>query len=246
MPRHPHYDPHVPIYFQIENLLRKRIQVEGTPGMALPSELELAREFRVTRSTIRRALANLEEQKVIVRRKGSGTFVSDDPLEIHVKKLTGFIDDLMSHGLKTHAKVIERRATLATPAVAERLELKVGDPVLYVSRVRYVNDVPLVLTRGHLTWDVGARVLTENLEAIPIVHLLTKKYRISIPEAEQTVEAGLADPEVANLLEVPVASPILEVERVYYARRRRPKYYVQSFYRADRYKLTVTLRRRTM
>lgn len=245
MPRHRHYDRHIPVYFQIETLLRTRIQAEGKPGAPLPSELELAREFRVARSTIRRALAGLEEQKIIVRHQGSGTFVSDEPLDIHVKKLTGFIDDLMSHGLKTRAKVLERRVTTAAEAIAQRLNIKIGDPILYVSRVRYVDEVPLVRTKGYLSWELGSRVMEENLEVIPIIHLITKKYRIPIPEAEQTVEAGLADPETAGHLEVPVGSPILEVERVYYSHKRQPKYYVRSQYRADRYKFTVTLQRRS-
>lgn len=242
--RHPLYEKGVPVYFQIESILRNRIQAGGRPGAALPSEAELATEFRVTRSTIRRALGSLEADRIIVRRKGSGTFVSDEPMDVQVKKLTGFIDDLMAHGVKTRAKVLECRTAVATPAIVERLGVRLGDPVLYVSRIRFVDERPLALTRGYLAWDVGQRVMTENLEVIPIIHLITKKYRIAIVEAEQTVEAILADPETAGHLEVPVGSPLLDVERVYYGRRHQPRYYARSVFRADRYKFTVALRRR--
>lgn len=243
-PRHRHYDPGVPVYFQIENLLRRRLETEWTPGARLPSEAQLAAEFRVTRSTMRRALAGLEGQKVIVRRKGSGTFVSSEPLDVQVSKLTGFIDDLMSHGLKTRAKVLECRATIASTGVAQLLALPPGEPVLYVSRLRYVEDKPLIVTEGYLPWDLGEKVMTEDLEQVPIIHLITKKYRIAIPAAEQTVEAVLAEPETAGHLEIAIGSPVLRVERTYYGRGRKPKYYSRSLYRADRYKFTVTLKRR--
>lgn len=241
--RHRHYDPHVPVYFQIETLLRNKIQ-ENPPGWKLPSETALAGEFRVSRSTMRRALANLAAQKVITRRKGSGTYVSDEPLDVQVKKLTGFIDDLMSYGLKTHVKILECRMVPAAAAIAERLALGTGNPVLQVSRVRYVDDVPLVVTNGYLPWAIGERLLQENLGVLSIIHLVTKKFRIHIAEAEQTVEATLADPETAGYLNVPVGSPLLEVDRVYYSNRREPKYYSRSRYPADRYKFTVSLKRR--
>jgi GntR family transcriptional regulator len=241
--RHRHYDPHVPVYFQIETLLRDKIQ-ENARGWKLPSESALARDFHVSRSTMRRALANLAAQKAITRKKGSGTYVSDEPLDVQVKKLTGFIDDLMSFGLRTHAKVLECRMVPAAAPIAKSLAVRIGDPVLNVCRVRYVEDVPLAVTSGYLPWAIGERFLHENLETLSVIHLLTKKFRISISEAEQTVEATLADPETAGHLNVLVGSPLLEVDRVYFSRRREPKYYSRSRYRADRYKFTVSLKRR--
>jgi GntR family transcriptional regulator len=232
------------VYFQIETLLRTRIQ-QSEPGWKLPSETSLAAEFRVSRSTMRRALANLAAQKAIMRKKGSGTYISDEPLDVQVKKLTGFMDDLMSYGLKTHAKILECRMIAAPAAIAERLALTPGDPMLQVSRARYVENVPLVVTDGYLPWAIGERVARESLEVISIIHLITKKFRIPIVEADQTVEAGLADPETAGHLNVPVGSPVLEVARVYYSSRRQPRYYSRSLYRADRYKFTVNLKRRT-
>jgi GntR family transcriptional regulator len=242
--RHPLYEPGVPVYFQIENILRGRIWTDGKPGAALPSEAELAAEFRVTRATIRRALGNLEADRMIVRRKGSGSFVSDESMGVRVKKLTGVIDDFIVHGVKARAKVLECRTAVATPAIVERLGVRLGDPVLYVSRIRVVDDRPLAVIHGYLPWDIGQRVMTEDLSTIPITHLITKKYRIAIPEAENTVEAILADPETAGHLEVPVGSPLLDVEGVYYDRRRKPRYYTRSIFRADRYKFTVSLRQR--
>jgi GntR family transcriptional regulator len=242
--KHPRYEKGVPVYFQIESILRHRIQAAGQKGALLPSEAELAAEFHVARSTLRRALAGLEEQRVIVRRKGRGTYVSDESLDVQVKKLTGFIDDLMAHGFKTHAKVLECRAAVATSIVADRLGLRTGEPVLDVARIRFVDDRPLAVTRGYLPWDLGRRVMTEPLEQMPILHILTKRYRIPILEAEQTVEAVLAEPESAGHLEVVVGSPLLDVQRVYYGLRRVPKYYARSLFRADRYRFTVSLKRR--
>ncbi len=238
------YDPSVPLAFQVEMLLRRRCEEEWKPGGRLPSELDLCREYRVSRSTTRRALAALESDHVVRREKGRGTFVSSDPLAVQVKKLTGSIADFITHGVATHAKVLSARPTLVTKGVGRMLGVADGEVVARVLRVRYVDGRPLAYVDGYLPWDLGSRILKEDLERLSILHILTKKYRLHVPEAEQTVEAVLANPEIAEHLDIRAGSPVLKIERLFFAPKRRAVYYTHSFYRADRYKFSVTLNSR--
>jgi GntR family transcriptional regulator len=238
------YDRSVPLHFQVEMLLRRRCEEQLRPGHRLPSEPVLCREYQVSRSTLRRALDALQTDRVIRRERGRGTFVSDEPLGVQVRKLTGSLSNLVTHGLATHAKVHVAKPVLAGRRVAQILQVREGSVVAHVARVRYVDQRPLAYTKGYLPLDPGARVLEEDLERRSILHILTNKYRMPVPEAEQTVEAIVADPELAEHLGIRAGAPVLKIERVFFTRKRRPVYYTDSCYRADRYKFGVVLNRR--
>ncbi|MHB8731029.1 MAG: GntR family transcriptional regulator [bacterium] len=244
MRRNPRYDQSVPVHFQVEMLLRRRCGEEWAPGTRVPSESALCGEYHVARSTLRRALRMLESDKVIRREKGRGTFVSSEPLAVQVKKLTGSIQDFITHGIDTHANVYIAKAVLANQRVARVLGIRESDVVAQVARVRYVGGRPLADVNGYLPWDVGTHVLKDDLKHLSILHLLTRKYRMPVSEAEQTVEAVLADPYVAKKLEIPAGSPVLKIERVFFTRKRRAVYYTDTHYRADRYKFSVLLNHR--
>ncbi len=212
------------------------------PGQAFPSESALLREFQVSRVTVRRALADLESDGLIRRIKGKGAFVGPKTGKT-IPKLTGLIDDLMTWKRNTRAKVLERAPIKATAEVAGNLGLQEDDVIIRIKRVRYVDDAPLAYIIAHFPNRVGLLILDEDLEHTPIVTLLSTKYGIPIVEARQSMRASLADGELASLLELPVGSPVLQIERIYYAKDGTPVDFVRSFYRGDRYQFTVTLRR---
>ena len=211
------------------------------PDQPFPSESALLREFGVSRVTIRRALAALEADGLIRRVKGKGTFVGSKPAKI-TPKLTGFTEELLAWKHNTRAKLLELVPVKATRDVATSLGVAEGDIVIRIKRIRYVDQTPLAYIVAHLAKKIGPLVLGDDLERTPIVTLLSK-YGIPIVEARQTIEATLADGEMASLLDVKVGAPLLQIVRVYYTDKGDPVDYVRSFYRSDRYQFTVTLKR---
>ena len=239
------YEGPLPLYFQVENVLRRRISEDMEVGQAFPSESALLKEFHVSRVTIRRALADLASDGLIRRIKGKGAFVGPKPAK-QIPKLTGLINDLMTWKRNAMAKVLERAPVKATSEVAAKLGLEPDEIVVRIKRVRYVDDAPLAYVVAHFPRRIGLLVLDEDLDRTPIVTLLSSKHGIPILEARQSIQASLADAELAALLEVPVGSPILQIERVYYTKDGKPVNFVRSSYRADRYHFTATMRRGTL
>ena len=231
-----------PKHFQIQSILRDRILRAQDGGTKLPAETALAREFGVSRVTVRQALAALERERLIRREKGRGTFVAQRVTRPTPKpKLTGFMEDLIAAGAPTRVKLLRRVVVPATREVAAQLRVQPGEKVLHVERLRYVEERPLSYLHSYLPLDIAQKLSAEDLEAAPIITLLHQRHRVPIVEAEQVIEAAVADVQAAELLEVPVGAPLLQIERSYMSRKGRPIYYVHSFYRADRYRYTVKL-----
>lgn len=234
------YHPY-PKYFLIHRLLRNRIQQDLRPGDRLPPEPNLSREFRVSRETLRQALALLEQEGFIERTKGRGTVVVQAARTTRAEKLTGFIEDLIALGVKTSAKVLSTGIISPPSEVAEKLGLPQGLQVVSIKRVRYVEDVPLAYHTFFFPLAIGARLLEEDLERCTILSVLRDKYGLPLVEKEQVIEAALADVEVAGDLQVEVGAPLLMLERFFVGAEQRPVGYFRSYYRADRYRYTVKL-----
>mgnify|MGYP001132239742 CR=1 FL=1 len=231
-----------PKYLQIADILKTRILTQMQPGDRLPPEINLATDFGVSRETIRQALEPLEEEGLISRTRGRGSFVTRRPGVRPVAKLTGMVEDFMALGLKTHAKLLQKEIVRADAEVADALKLEHGTLIVRIDRLRFLDGKPLVYHVAFLPADVGARVLQEPLERTSIVSVLANKLRYVSEEDRQIVEAETADVKLAEHLEIPIGSPILLMRRVYITEGERPIGYFKSYYRADRYAYTVKLR----
>jgi GntR family transcriptional regulator len=143
------------------------------------------------------------------------------------------------------AEIVEKvRWAQATPEVARQLRVIPGDVVVVIKRIGYSGGQPLAWIINYLPYDIGVKVYDDDqdLERNPMVALLQEKYGIPLTRAVQTIEAVLAEAEIAERLGIPVGTPVLQAERVYFSTRGQPVQFTRSWYRADRYKYTVTLR----
>ena len=130
----------------------------------------------------------------------------------------------------------------ASPPRAARLEIATGAPVLRVTRVRYVDDEPIAIERLDLPAALVPGLAPADMEAGNFYRLLRERFGITVAEAEQTMEPAVTNPEQAELLDVPVYAPILQVERVTRDTGGRIVELTRSVYRGDRYRITSKLR----
>ncbi|MEQ9811940.1 MAG: GntR family transcriptional regulator [Azospirillaceae bacterium] len=212
----------------------------------MPSENELARSFKVSRITVRRALEKLEREGMIRRRRGLGTFPiqrAARPAELRTS-ITGLLENLLAMGLSTEVQLIDFRYVGASEDVAAKLALPMGSTVQKAVRVRKIKGQPM----SHLTtWipeDIGRKYAPDDLAAEPLLVLL-ENVGIKVSSADQTITARLADATVAGLLDVPVGSPLLAVKRVVFDQDDRPVEYIQALYRPDVYEYRLTMSRKT-
>jgi GntR family transcriptional regulator len=237
----------LPRYQRIRHIIRHQIlSGELSPGDRLPSEIELARQYRVSRITSSQALSALASEGLVVRQQGKGTFVSPRSGQPRrVAKITGFLEDVVRHASNVSTRLIAFEEIGAPPEVAELLGLRGGAPVRLATRVRLIESQPLTFARNYIRPEWAGYLDASGLESgLTVLELLEKRARLTIDTARQTIQATTADPIAAEMLQVAAGSPLLDMRRLDLSGRYGPIEYVVGYYRADRYMYSVDLIRR--
>lgn len=237
-------DKAIPLYYQLETILRKKITSgDYSPEISLPSEDALAKKYKVSRITVRQALSSLEKDGLVIRQRGRGTFVSGKADLLELPRFTGSIEDLVLMGKRTETRVIE--SAWIDPPDNIRVRLKVKDEkVLRLEKVRNIEGVPFSHVFNYLPPKIGKKVPMDLVKSKPMLMILEDDLGVRATEADQTVEATIADAEVASLLEIRAGDPLLKAERTVYDVKGNPVEYVSVMYRADKYAFTMKLKRK--
>ncbi len=227
----------IPLYYQVMRDLKEQI-VSGklTSGQQLPSEAQLTQRFHVSRVVVRQALQILDEQGLISRVRGKGTYVSPRVAEDATPRISGSLEDLIHMGPEVSIKVVEFRLVKADGNLADIFACDATTDLFHVQRVRLVHDKPLAVLVNHVPYDVGARIPLSDLSREPLIVLIEKRAGRSIEWASQVFEAVAADEHMAGLLEVDVLTPLLKLTLTAYAVDGGVVDLGEVYYRSDRYK----------
>lgn len=239
-------DPYafVPKYYQLFTILRNIIEDgEIQPLQPIPSERELEEKYNVSRTTIRQAISLLTNQGFVFREHGRGTFVAPPKLQNSLHELTSFTQDMQARGLVPGQKVLE--LSYIEPSQKVRNQLELGpevNRVLFLKRLRFADDQPIGIHSGYLPLDTSQPITIEEINRSGSLYsLLQNKFNLIPSKAYETIEATIADPEEAQLLEVKEGSPLLLFERTVWSQTRQAMEFVRVVYRADRYQYFVHL-----
>jgi len=210
---------------------------------ALPGEQALAAEHNVSRVTVRRALAGLEREGLIDRRRGAGTFV----IEHHAAKpmvvdLADVLSNLIEMGRSTDVRLLSFGYQDAGAPVAELLRLARGERVQRSVRVRIIDGEPFSYLTTHVPERIGVTYTEPELASRPLLALLERS-GVSVDHATQEVSAVLASPDVAMALNVDIGSALIALTRVVYDAKGRGVEHLHALYRPDRYALRMDLKR---
>jgi GntR family transcriptional regulator len=228
----------IPAYQRILGAIRKRIEAgELLPGDTVASERELARAHRVSLMTARHALASLEREGLVKRRRGVGTFVA--PPKIHFNKLMSYTEQMAGRGLETRSVVISCTPESFDPDIASRLLLVPDAPLLMLERVRQAADAPVALEVCYLSAQEFAGISQTSLENKSLFSTLERDYGIQLAHADEEVDATIAEARVAELLDVPRGTPLLRMRQLIYATNGQPALYVLGLYLSGRHTLVI-------
>src|ERR1700721_1914892 len=141
----------IPLYESVESALAASI-ADGTmpPETQLPPEEGLIERFKVSRTTVRKAIQNLIERGLVEVRRGKGTFVTQPRITQGLTELTGFVEDMQALGRSPTARLLDKRIVAADEAVARQLALAPGTPVVRLQRVRLADGVPMSFAEPYL------------------------------------------------------------------------------------------------
>ncbi|HET9103778.1 MAG TPA: GntR family transcriptional regulator [Solirubrobacteraceae bacterium] len=229
----------VPLYFQIASRIEQAI-VDGAlpPGSRLENEIALGERLRLSRPTIRRALEELVQKGLLVRRRGIGTQVVHQPVTRKVE-LTSLYDDLSRAGLDPATQLLTHEVVGADPALADRMSLPPGAGVLHLRRVRLADGAPLAILENFLPERFADMSRTE-LENRGLYQLMRAR-GATIAIAKQRIGARRATAEEVRLLQIKSRSPVLTMDRTAYGSDGTAVEYGRHCYRPDLYAFEVTL-----
>jgi GntR family transcriptional regulator len=237
-------DP-TPRYARVEAVLASNI-ADGTlpPGSQLPTETALIERFGVSRPTVRRAVQNLVSRGLVEILRGKGTFVTRPKITQELTSLTGFVEDMQVLGRNPTARLLDKQLVAADKAVAHHLALPAGSLEVRIQRIRLADGEPVSFDETYLPREIGAKVVTNDLEVEPIFSLLEQKYDMPLVEAEYRLEAVAAESVVAEALGVETGSPLFLIERTSYCAGNQPVDYEKLYYRGDMVRFVTRLARR--
>ena len=236
----------IPLYVKIRESLREKIAAgELERGQKLPSEDELATQYGVSRMTVRQGISELIDEGLLYRRHGVGTFVTLPHIERDHSRLTNFFENSNLQGINTKVSILDLEVIPSTAMIAEPLMLVARDLVIHIKTLREADDVLVTLHDSYLPHRLFPELIQEDIHTIDVQHLWTEfeRYGYPVKRAVQKLEARLADPELANVMQTNVGAPILFKERTVFAEDGTPVEFTYCYNRGDMYSLTVTLNR---
>jgi GntR family transcriptional regulator len=237
------FESHIPYYIQLMDILKEKVQGGAwVPGDQIPGEHDLCEMYGVSRTVVRQALQELELEGVINRQRGKGTFISLPKIsEGIVQKLTGFYQDMVERGLRPGTKVLHRNVGPCTEKVAGFLNIKQGEKVIDILRLRYINEEPIQLVTTYIPYDICPALATVDLSNRSLYEFLEKECGVVIAKGRRYVEAVLASESEAELLGIERGAPLLLLDSISFSETGQPIEYYHALHRGDRSRFEVEL-----
>ncbi|AWZ06135.1 MULTISPECIES: GntR family transcriptional regulator [unclassified Streptomyces] len=210
------------------------------PGDAIPSERTLCATLEVSRPTLRAAVDELVATGVLVREHGRGMFVAPAKItqELAAAEAAFAMRQAAGHW---SSRILEQSTVQAGARIGRRLRISPGAQLLYVARLRLVDGAPMAIEHLHIPAALVPALTPAELEAGDLYEHLRDHHGVYVHEAQQSIEPTVVNEAEAGLLDVPLLSPALLIERLTTDSTGRPVEYVHSVYRGDRYRIVSRL-----
>lgn len=232
----------VPLYHQLAEQLTAAIS-DGTlrPGDAFENELAMSDRLSLSRPTVRRAISELVNKGLLVRRRGIGTTVANQMVHRRAE-LTSLYDDLIREGRTPRTEVLSLVCSAQDDRAAEALGLPPGTPLVSIVRLRYAGDLPLAILRNWLPPAMDDLTI-EQLETDGLYAVLRAR-GIRPTVARQRIGARNASAEERRTLHMSKAEPLVTMTRSAYDADGSPVEFGDHCYRADQYSVDVIVSER--
>jgi len=233
----------VPLYYQFKQTLKELIQ-NGTlsVGEQIPTENEFCDALAISRPTVRQALKELISEGLLTRRKPLGTFVSQPKIDSYFfEQLASYDDEMKLLGLTPSTKVLVVNKTQASGEIANNLKINEAEDVLYLKRLRFTDNEPMVVVETYLPSKLFPNLLEINFNENSLYETLENQYQCPVQSVHRTIEATLSDDEIAKLLEITRGSAICLTTTVAYNSNDVPIEFSIAKYRGDRNKFSLNL-----
>ncbi|MHB8806194.1 MAG: GntR family transcriptional regulator [Anaerolineaceae bacterium] len=230
------FDSPIPYYIQIKEKIKEQIDSGLLKyGDQLPGEPILCTLFSVSRTVIRQALAELEHEGLVARKKGKGTFISEPKtFEKLSGNLTGFYQRMKTRGHIAYSQILKQEIVKANENIASNLNIKPGNLVLQLDRLRYIDNEPIVLTNTYIPSQFVPGLEKIELSNESLYGVLEREYGVVISRAYRTIGAVVANDYHANLFRINKGDPLIVISNIDYSSEGTLFAYYYGLYRGDR------------
>ncbi|AEE95389.1 GntR family transcriptional regulator [Mahella australiensis] len=229
------------LYYQLKTILADKIHSgQWKVNDRIPTERELCDAYGVSRATVRLALGELENEGLLYRKQGKGTFVAAPKIEQLLSGFYSFTDEMKKQGYNPSTRIISFRKGKALDEIAQFLDLPEGADIFIIRRLRLADEQPVILEVSYVPYEICPTLTERDVKEHALYDLFRERYNVFPSKAQESFEAVLADAKEADYLGIPHGSPVLRLERITYAFDRPVEYNV-GLIRGDRYKYKVIL-----
>jgi GntR family transcriptional regulator len=233
----------VPKYYQLKKALIKKIEMEEfKPDEPIPSERELIEIFQMSRITVRKAIDELVNEGYLYKVHGKGTYVKNDMYSQDLFSITSCTDDVLKFGMTASKKLVSAAMMKANTKRSKALNITVDDNVFCLERIQYANDEPLNFTIAYLPEKLFPGIEKHDFSSKSLYHTIEQDYGVKITKATRTIEAVLAEEDIAEYLDIEEKMPIILFGCVTYGIVNGKEVPIETFkcyYRTDKFKFYI-------
>lgn len=235
----------IPLYYQLKEILLEEIQ-QTEKGTSFPTEMELCEQFDISRPTVRQAINELVIEGYLQRIKGKGTFIAEPKIkQDFLIALKSFTEEMQEKGLVPTTQVLELKSIACDEKISKALSLPLGSEVVQLTRLRSVNNTPIVLLVTFLPPARLPNILSKDFKNESLYRIIEEDYGYTIDRATRTLEARLIGEDEAKLLGINEGDPVQFIETIAYLSDGSPIECSLAEYRGDKSEFTFELKKQT-
>jgi len=230
----------LPLYYQLKESILTAVQnKEFEVGERLPSERELAEYHNISRMTVKKAVDILVDNGYLIRKQGSGTFVTDYQQSYSISPLLSFTKEMEAKDLNYTTKILNF-TEITDQKVASKMNLQPEAKIYQLERLRLIENKPFLLENTFLAADNFPDLKKDELENSSLFKIIKNKYNIQLSTAEAEVEAVIFDADIAAKMQVKEGLLGLYFEQFSKNEKLEIIEYTSAYYRNDNYKFKFT------
>ena len=233
----------IPKYYQIARCIIERIDAgQLLPGDRIPSENDIIRKYKVSNTTARKTLQEIEHGGWATRVKGKGTFVRRNKVERSADKILSFTQNMLQMGRKPSTRLLDSRVLRKSySAVINGRKYTINAPLYKIHRLRFADNVPMMLETRYVSKAFCPGIDKHNLER-SLYEIYEKIYNLQLREIDQMLSVVMLDRGVKEFFDLTEAVPAFLVEGVTFCGNGMILEMEESLYRADQYCFAIRAR----
>lgn len=235
----------IPLYYRLKQEIIEKIQSgEYKPNQKLPTESEFCEQYSISRAPVRQALAELAGENYIYTIRGKGSFVLSGYVTAKGDKLQSFSNEIREMGFEPGAEFISCQILKPDVEIAKCLGINDSEDVLEAVRLRLISGEIYSLNYSYFPIVRFPRIWDINFDSISLDEEYRRVLGVKMVFAKVTMGATATTAEMSELLQLPVGSPLLKMERTTYFRinqDEKPMEFCRVYFIPEKYKFEINL-----